>query len=423
MAATSADQDHHLKDPMTSGTHETSPTPQGHGRAQTAQERPQRQAGAWVETLRRSDVSRLWTELQRLVVNHPLVRASYSAGLLVEEGDRGSAYLDLTQELFVTLLSKSRFQHYLDTEMTDSEIECEVSQIELTNLLTAELRKRHPESYRLARRISTIIQSSANFRRFDPAGSNGASHRRLATQLYGLSVWPVGKSTREMNELERRARLIPVRRRDTRMVGCAGDTQVIIGNSDLEDLIVSVLEACDSPVDVRTLRGLVMSRLPVMDIYLVPLVREGGGDESRAFEPVDGRENPEQGLLRRETESGHHVQVERLLEGLSANVRGKARQYERMVAVLWYSYLSPKRYTQLEVAAMLGVSDSLVSEYRRRIERELRALSLADIAEARDFEVLLREHVSRLMGGSPAAGSNPSQTTSEREADICDPVR
>ncbi|HEX8556493.1 MAG TPA: hypothetical protein VF668_00095, partial [Pyrinomonadaceae bacterium] len=47
----------------------------------------------WVETLRRSDVSRLWTELQRLVVNHPLVRASYSAGLLVEEGDRGSAYL------------------------------------------------------------------------------------------------------------------------------------------------------------------------------------------------------------------------------------------------------------------------------------------------------------------------------------------
>src|ERR1044071_4660037 len=119
--------------------------------------RPAR-AGHWVEALCCSDVSRLWTELQRLVVNHPLVRASYSAGLLVEERDnRGSAYLDLTQELFVTLLSKSRFQHYLDSEMTDAEIECEESQIELTNLLTAELRKRHPESYRLARRISTII--------------------------------------------------------------------------------------------------------------------------------------------------------------------------------------------------------------------------------------------------------------------------
>ena len=90
-------------------------------------------------------MSRLWAELQRLVVNHPLVRASHSAGLLVEEGDRGSAYIDLTQELFVTLLAKSRFQHYLDTGMTDSEIECEIGQIELTNLLTAELRKRHPK--------------------------------------------------------------------------------------------------------------------------------------------------------------------------------------------------------------------------------------------------------------------------------------
>ena len=368
--------------------------------------------GHWVEALCGSDVSRLWTELQRLVVNHPLVRASYSAGLLVEEGDRGSAYLDLTQELFVTLLSKSRFQHYLDSEMTDQEIECEISQIELTNLLTAELRKRHPESYRLARRISTIIQSSANFRRFDAAGSNDVAHRRLATQLYGLSVWPTGKATRDMSDLEQRTQLIPVRRRDTRMVGCTGDAQIIISNSDLEDLIVSVLEACDSPADVRTLRSLVMSRLPVMDIYLVPLGQDGGGGdgESRAFEPVDGGENPEQRLLRRETEGERHAQVARFMEGLSASVRGKARQYDRMVAVLWHCYLSPERHTQLAVAAMLGVSDSLVSEYRHRIEQELRALPLAGVAEARVFEMALSEHVSRLLGHSSPASSTPLQT-------------
>src|SRR5829696_1336138 len=259
MAATSTDQDLPLNESMTSATEETSPTPQGHGRAHGAQERTPRHAGAWVETLRRSDVSRLWTELQRLVVNHPLVRASYSAGLLVEEGDRGSAYLDLTQELFVTLLSKSRFQHYLDSEMTDAEIECEVSQIELTNLLTAELRKRHPESYRLARRISTIIQSSANFRRVDSGAGEDEPHRRLVDRVYGLREWRSDKSRRAQAELEERVQMIPVRQRDTRMVGCTGDAQIIIGNSDLEDLIVSVLEACDSPVDVRTLRSLVMS--------------------------------------------------------------------------------------------------------------------------------------------------------------------
>ena len=366
-------------------------------------------AGHWVEALCGSDVSRLWSELQRLVVNHPLVRASYSAGLLVEEGDRGSAYLDLTQELFVTLLAKSRFQHYLDAAMTDAEIECEVGQIELTNLLTAELRKRHPESYRLARRISTIIQSSANFRRVDSSHSGEEeTHRRLVDRIYGLREWREDKSRRAQAELEQRVQLIPVRQRDTRMVGCTGDSQIIISNSDLEDLIVSVMEACDSPVDVRTLRSLVMSRLPVMDIYLVPIGDDDG--EGRAFEPVDGRENPEQSLLRREAESGRHGQVDRLMEGLSASVRGKVRQYDRMVAILWHCYLSPKRYTQLEVAAMLGVSDSLVSEYRCRIEQELRALSLAGIAEGRDFEVALREHVSRLLRRSAPTSSNPLQT-------------
>ncbi len=378
---------------MTSATEETSPTPQGHGRAQ--EQRHERRAGAWVETLRRSDVSRLWTELQRLVVNHPLVRASYSAGLLVEEGDRGSAYLDLTQELFVTLLSKSRFQHYLDSEMTDAEIECEVSQIELTNLLTAELRKRHPESYRLARRISTIIQSSANFRRVDSGAGEDEPHRRLVDRVYGLREWRADKQRRAQAELEERVQMIPVRQRDTRMVGCTGDAQIIISNSDLEDLIVSVLEACDSPVDVRSLRSLVMSRLPVMDIYLVPI---GGDDtdEGRGFEPADGRENPEQSLLRRESEDEAATYVDSFLQGLHAAVRGKSKQYDRMLGVLWYCYLSPAHITQLEAAARLNVSDSLVSDYRRRIEQQLRALSLSGIEEARRFETALRERVRAL---------------------------
>jgi hypothetical protein len=381
---------------MTSVTEEKSPSPPE--RTTGADSRAQRHAGAWVESLRRSDVSRLWSELQRLVVNHPLVRASYSAGLLVEEGDRGSAYLDMTQELFVTLLSKSRFQHYLDSQMTDAEIECEVSQIELTNLLTAELRKRHPESYRLARRISTIIQSSANFRRLDSAWDAGddEAHRRLVDRVYGLREWREDKPRRAQAELEQRVQLIPVRQRDTRMVGCTGDAQIIISNSDLEDLIVSVLEACDSPVDVRTLRSLVMSRLPVMDIYLVPI---GGGDddEGRAFEPVDGRENPEQSLLRRESEDEAANFVDGFLKGLHAAVRGKSKQYDRMLGVLWYCYLSPAHITQLEAAARLNVSDSLVSDYRRRIEQQLRALNFTEIEEARRFETALRERLRALV--------------------------
>lgn len=351
----------------------------------------------WVESLRSSDVNRLWTELHRIVAHHPLVRASRSAGLLVEEG-MGAAYTDLTQELFVQLLSKNRFEHYLETEMTDYEIECEISQIELTNLLTAELRKRHPESYRLARRISTLIQSSTNFRRFDSSGIDDEPHRRLADRVYGLSEWKDDKSRRGAHEVEQRVQMIPVRQRDTRMVGCTGDSQVVISNPDLEDLIVSVLDAVDSPVDVRTLRSLVMSRLPVMDIYLVPLDGDDSDNENgNAYEPVDKRENPEEGLVRRESEREAAGYVDQFLTSLNEAVRGKVKQYNRIIGVLWYCYLSPEHATQLEVAAILGVSDSLVSDYRRRIEQELRALSFSEVEEAKQFELALRAHVKTLV--------------------------
>ncbi|HXD33626.1 MAG TPA: hypothetical protein VN643_21060 [Pyrinomonadaceae bacterium] len=353
-------------------------------------------SGKWVESLRCSDVSRLWIELHRIVSHHPLVRASRNAGLLVEEGG-GSAHTDLTQELFVQLLSKNRFEHYLDTSMTDYEIECEISQIELTNLLTAELRKRHPESYRLARRISTLIQSSSNFRRFDTSGIDDEPHRRLADRVYGLSEWGEHKRRRDSHDLEQRAHLVPVRQRDTRMVGCTGDSQVVISNSDLEDLIVSVLDAVDSPVDVRSLRSLVMSRLPVMDIYLVPLETDDSENDRFQFEPVDRRDNPEQGLLRRESEDEAAGFVDQFLKNLHETVRGKVKQYNRILGVLWHCYLASENSTQLEVAAVLGVSDSLVSDYRRRIEQELRALSFGEVEEARRFESALRDRVRGLV--------------------------
>ncbi len=350
----------------------------------------------WGDNLRNSDVNKLWSDLHRIVCFHPLVRASKSAGLLVEEGSH-NAYTDLTQELFVVLLSKNRFQHYLDAEMKDDEIENEIGQIELTNLLTAELRKRHPESYRLARRISTLIQTSSNFRRFD--NLNGEElHRRLAERVYGLSEWADDKSRREMHDLEQRVQIVPVRQRDTRLVGCTGDSQVIISNSDLEDLIICVLEAVDSPVEVRELRSLVMSRLPVMDIYLVPLDGgDDGEDDKNSFEPADGRDNPEQSLLRREAEKIAGEFVDQFLRGLHATVRGKTKQYNRMLGVLWLCYLSPEQGTQLEVASVLGVSDSLVSDYRRRIEQELRALDFGEVEEARRFEQSLRLRVKSLV--------------------------
>jgi hypothetical protein len=188
-----------------------------------------------------------------------------------------------------------------------------------------------------------------------------------------------------------------MRQRDIRRVGCTGDAQVVISNSDLEDLIVSVFDALDSPADIRTLRNLILSRLPVMDMYLVPLYNGTTDSDGPWADPADLRKNPEERLLRHEAELEASRSVEVFLNNVRKNVRGKLKQYRRMLAVLWHCYLSPDHPTQLEVSFMLGVSDSLVSDYRRRIEQELSALALREVEHARIFELALRERVGALM--------------------------
>jgi len=353
--------------------------------------------GKWIESLKASDVNQIWLELHRLVSSHPLVRASKRAGFLVEEG-KYNAYTDLTQELFVALLSKDRFQHYLETGMTNVEVDAEISQIELTNMLTAELRKRYPESYRIARRISTLIQSSERFKRFDNL-NNPDAHRRLADRLYGLSAWQDHKSRRDAAEMDERVKAVPFYGRDTRMVGCTGDAQIVISNVELEKLIVRVFKAIDSTVDVRSLRSFVMSRLPIMDIHLVPVGGSGENeDEDRApFEIADIRETPEDDYFRREAEAEAATFVDGFLEDLSKSVRNKPKQYDRIVHVLWHCYLVSEGGTQLEIAEMLGVSDSLVSDYRKRIENLLQGLAFNGVNEARQFERALKRRVREMV--------------------------
>jgi predicted transcriptional regulator len=64
-----------------------------------------------------------------------------------------------------------------------------------------------------------------------------------------------------------------------------------------------------------------------------------------------------------------------------------------MINVLWHCYLISDSGTQLEVAEMLGVSDSLVSDYRKRIEANLQHLTFSGVNEARAFEKALKVKV------------------------------
>ena len=259
--------------------------------------------------------------------------------------------------------------------------------------------KKKNESYRLARRISTLIQTGSQFKRFDNIG-NPEQHRRLADRLYGLADWSDIKTHRDVQEMHERVKVVSFQSRDTRMVGCTGDAQIVISNVELEKLIVRVFKAIDSPVDVRSLRSFVMSRLPIMDIHLVP-VGSGSGDneddDRPAFEFTDTRETPEQDLLRNEAEQAAAGFVDGFLNELSKSVRGKTKQYDRMISVLWHCYLVSNGGTQLEIAEMLGVSDSLVSDYRKRIESNLQQLTFSGINEARQFERALKSRVRSIL--------------------------
>jgi hypothetical protein len=159
----------------------------------------------------------------------------------------------------------------------------------------------------------------------------------------------------------------------------------------------------DAPADVRTIRSLVMSRLPVLDVHLTQF-RAVGDDEAgkgRVFEPADVKPTPEQEALGRDLDVCAGELVNEFFRRLSEEVRGKAKQYERMLSVLWHCYLCAEHKTQLELAARLGVSDSLVSDYRRRIEQALRSLSLTSVEEARRFEEALRIRMQAREGRTP----------------------
>ena len=142
-----------------------------------------------------------------------------------------------------------------------------------------------------------------------------------------------------------------------------------------------------------------MSRLPIMDIHLVPVGSgtDSDDDDRMPFEFKDTRETPEEDLLRNEAEAAAAGFVDDFLKTLNHSVRGKEKQYDRMINVLWYCYLVSNSGTQLEVAEMLGVSDSLVSDYRKRIEANLQQLAFNGVNEARQFEKALKQRVREMI--------------------------
>src|SRR5215211_5184269 len=121
---------------------------------------------AWVGLLVEEDVEGLWNGLYQLVSRHPAVRPLHFATDGAAVSSQSEINADLAQELFLELFQKQRFDHYAINRYTSTEIENELAHIEIPNLVGARLRKRYPESFRMARRVSALLKTSPRFRRF-----------------------------------------------------------------------------------------------------------------------------------------------------------------------------------------------------------------------------------------------------------------
>src|SRR5436190_6508185 len=130
----------------------------------------------WSGLLAEQDVEGLWNGLFQLVSRHPAVRPLHFATDGAAVSSQTEINADLTQELFLELFQKQRFDHYVREHYRSIDIENELARIEVPNLVGARLRKRYPESFRMARRVSSLLKTSTRFRRFgaDAVGQTGA---------------------------------------------------------------------------------------------------------------------------------------------------------------------------------------------------------------------------------------------------------
>ena len=408
----------------------------------------------WAGLLAEEDVEGLWNALFQLVSRHPAVRPLHFATDGAAVSSQIEINADLAQELFLELFQKQRFDYYARNSYKSVDIENELARIEVPNLVGARLRKRYPESFRMARRVSSLLKSSTRFRRFgadvaghkpadvtgkgsgsrgclkkastsieeiaclddvhdiEPVEETGENEQanaknkgsgneprrgRMVNQVFGLRQWPRSKPLSDSGHFTELIKSVPMRSRDTRVVGRSGTSQLILSNPDLENLIVEVLTVIDSPADVRTIRQLVLSKIPLQDYNVASLDEElssGTGGATMRREARDTRETPEDALLRGEQDDRVALMADEFLTSLRRAVNNNERRYTRLLSTLWHCYYNPEGPSQLEIAKLLGVSDSLVSDNRRLIEYELKKLELS-MDEGPIFSESLQRLVAR----------------------------
>jgi hypothetical protein len=203
----------------------------------------------------------------------------------------------------------------------------------------------------------------------------------MTLKVYGLREWPEDKARTPYQTMQDTIKDVPCRTRDLRKAGRGGSSQIIISNSDLKELTVEIFRAIGSPVDIRVLRNLVISKLPIEDSRFVSIdaVLTPDGYSSPAplkVDLTDVRPTPEQILLENESTQQLEVIAAEVLDKMREAVRNKPKRYSRLTRVAWHCYFDNSSPSQTSIAKQIGISNSLVSHYRKLFDTVIRDVEL-----------------------------------------------
>jgi hypothetical protein len=187
---------------------------------------------------------------------------------------------------------------------------------------------------------------------------------------------------------------VSVRSRSNRQVGCTGDADLVISNEDLHSLIVEIFEATDSPCKISVLRPLVFSKLTSFGNYYVYL-EEDVEDTRNLLEELSSEYGRPDERVRAEAEILRLTELcDHVLNLQASYYRQQFAEFKigRMFKGLQLLYFDPRSLTQLKIADELGVSDSLISEWKLRFETDVMALGLS-LSQLRLFNDILKERL------------------------------
>ena len=371
------------------------------------------QARDWVTLISRGDANAVWDKLFAIVSRHSAVRSLYASKDLSWDSLQETCR-DLTQDLYLKLEEKDRWQYYVDQDYSNERVEHELYGIEVPNLISRLLRQRYPETYRLARRTSNLLMTKKVFRcysrtalfpRSDQGGVSRGSNK-MVLQVYGLAEWSPDKPVRQQQHLQERIKGVACRLRDTRRAGRGSSSQVVISNEALTQLIVDIFRTIDSPTDVRTMRSLVMSKLAVEDSEVVSMeeTRVASNADSEAFQVdfADTKPTPEEVVLEKETVERMESLADTVLQRCREEVNNKPPRFRKLLEVVYHCYFNQSSPSQTNVARLMAISDSLVSHYRKIFDAVVRNEDLT-LDECIYLNGALERRVTELMAREKAA--------------------